>query len=311
MKKQEFKRSEIIIDTPVFNLHQFGTGKGHRVLVNPAAAGRHPNIGQNLIDALVENGKAVFAYELKAATQGTKNTSIEDLVSGLHECVERIGAPVYLPCLCQGTLPGAIYASIFPENVTRYANIAGTINSKTGCRNLIERYMEVDRVIEYHSGIVAMNNGIQKGELQIQAMSMVDPVFVYLKNGFDRYNLEVAGDIEGLKKWHRNNDWLNWKQDLAGVQFLQVLEWLFRDNRLYEGTFPDIMGREVNLSNIICPVHLFGGENDKITDVTQVFGMADKVGSKQVTKTIFKNSGHTSSFTRKANINTFIKTFFA
>jgi poly(3-hydroxyalkanoate) synthetase len=306
---QKFKNSKIVIDTPIYALHSWGNEKGIPKLINSAAAGRHPNIAQNLIDALVEYGKTVYAYELKPATQKTKNTSIENLVEGIHECVQFITEPVDLICLCQGTLPGAIYASIFPENVNKYANIAGTINSHTGCKNLIEQYMKISGVVEYHAGIVAMNGGVQKGSLQAMAMSMVDPVSVYITTYYDLFNMIVTGDDPGIKKWHRNDDWLQASQDIAGKWFLQCLEWLFRDNRLYNGTFPDIMDREVRLSNIVCPIHLFAGDNDKITDKTQVFGMAEKVGSNVKTKTLFTNSGHTSSFTRNINIKKFIDVF--
>lgn len=309
-RKQEFTGTKILFKEQAYCLRVLSYGTGTPILIIPPHAGKSGNIAIPLAKVCAEQGRTVFIYELFPATQETKNVSIENLVEHVHECVQFIDEPVDLICLCQGTLAGAIYASIFPKNVNRYVNFAGTINAKTGCDNLIERYMKRPWVLEYHTYHVFINGGVQKGELQGAAFFMVDPVFAYIGRWNDLYNLKVNKDTKGIEKWNRDNGWLDTTQDIAGTWYLQDLEWIFRDNRLYNDTFPDIMGRQVRLSNITCDVYLLCGDGDPVTHHTQTFGMADKVSSKNIYKILLPKSGHTAAFTRPANLDIFVKNFF-
>jgi poly(3-hydroxyalkanoate) synthetase len=295
---QEFKRSKVVLETNVFKLHEFNKGEGVSVLVVPPTAGRHPSIGQNLIDTFVKDGRTTYGYELLPATLETANTSIEDLVITLQQCINRINGPVDLVGLCQGTLASTILSCIFPNSVNTLSCVAGTINSKVNCGNLIERYMEIPGVLEFHKGLVTINGGIQKGLLQWFAFSLIDPTEVYIKRWFDIYNLIEQKDIKGIEKWKRNNDWYDYVIDIAGTWYLQDLEWLFRDNRLYNGTFPDILGRKVKLENICCDTYLYAGGADKITHVDQQLSMGNKVSGK-VTKIVFEGAGHSKSLAGK------------
>lgn len=51
--------------------------------------------------------------------------------------------------------------------------------------------------------------------------------------------------------------------DLPGAYFLDVSEWLFRENRLVSGTFP-VLGRSCGLSGIKAPTFLLCAEEDEI-----------------------------------------------
>lgn len=309
-KKQEFKGTKIVMIEQAYCLRVLNYGHGIPCLIIPPYAGKSGNVSIPAAKACAEQGRTVFIYELFPATQETKNVSIENLVEHVHGCVQFIGEPVELICMCQGTLAGAIYTSIFPENVNRYVNFSGTINAKTDCGNLIERYMALPWVLEYHQGIVAMNNGVQKGELQGNAFFMVNPVYAYIGRWFDYYNLKIKKDTKGIDKWEHDNSWLDTTQDIAGKWYLQTLKWLFYDNCLCNDTFPDMMGRQVRLSNITCDVHLLCGDKDPITHHTQTFGMADKVSSKKIYKILLPKSKHTAAFTRRANLDIFVKNFF-
>lgn len=299
---------QILIKTDAYELHLFNRGDGVPILINPPFAGRDWEIAENLINKCIKNNKTVYIFRLLEATQRTKNTSIEDLVLFLHECVQCVGEPVDLICMCQGSLAGTIYTSIFQENINRYVNIAGTINSRTGCNNLIERYMDLPFILEYHTGLVALNCGIQKGYLQYIAFGFIDPVEVYFGRHVKKYNLMNNNDTEGVEKWNKNNSWYDNFKDIAGCWYLQDFEWLFRDNRLYNGTFPNILGKEVRLENITCDVFAFAGKLDKITHETQCVAVCDKVSGRTF-QYVFPNAGHSRCFTGKEELDIIEKVF--
>lgn len=309
MTKQEFKRSTVVIETPVSILHQFSIGSGVPIFVVPPHAGRHGNISQNLIDALVLAGYPTYAYELLPATQSTKDTSIADLIEILDRCVETIlhltqTKRVLIVGLCQGAWLSALYTAKYPHKIVGYVNFAGPINTKTGQDNVIEKYMKTPNVLEKSQALVRLNNGIQLGIAQWLAFSMVSPQETYLKRWMDIWWYIANGDSEKIKKWQRDNGWHDYTIDLAGNQFLDCLKNHFFHNKLFDGTWI-IDGETYPLSNITCPVHLYAGNDDLITHPQQVFDMADKVSGPSY-KTLFPRAGHTKVFTGKKEIATFI-----
>lgn len=56
--------------------------------------------------------------------------------------------------------------------------------------------------------------------------------------------------------------------DLPGVYFLQVAEWLFRENRLARGSFP-ALGRPARLSEIEAPIFVLAAADDEVVALPQ------------------------------------------
>lgn len=300
--KQEFKRNEVVFENEVFRFHKFNEGEGVPVFVVPPHAGRHGNVAQNLIDAFVKEGRIVYSYELLPCT---KDTSIEDLINILYRCCKYIDEPVNLIGLCQGAWLSAMFTSLHQDMVKTYTNSAGPINTKTGCDNIIEKYMEIPFVYDYHKMVVNFNGGIQPGILQWLAFSFVNPVFVYQKRWFDGLNTLCRNNEEEIKKWKKNNDWYDYPIDLSGNWFLNCLKNHFLYNRLYNGSWR-VFGKEVNLKNITCPVYLYAGDKDDITHWRQVFDMGNVISSKEIYKILFEDAGHTKSFCGKEEVKTIV-----
>lgn len=305
--EQKFKRSRIMIETPVFRFHKFSTGSGTPVFVVPPHAGRHGNISQRIIDTCVNMHKSVYAYELKSATTQTNSTSIDDLICILQQCCQYIGQPVDMVCLCQGAWLGTIYTALFPETITRYFNFAGPINTKTGEDNIIERYCS-QASINTHKLIVNASYGLQPGNMQWLAFAMVRPDYIFITRWFDLWTHIMTGDEQAIEKWKRNNDWYDSPVNLAGTWFLECLENHFMKNRLYNGTW-NVLGEKVNLKNIACPVYLYAGGADEITNHKQVFDMGNKVSSTDIYCRLFPDAGHTKVFTGKKELKCFAEEF--
>jgi len=309
MTTQEFTGSEIVIDNPVYSLHKFSEGRGTPVLVTPPFAGRGGGIAQRMIEWCVAEGKTVYAYELKSATQETKGTSVKDLINIIDRCQQYIGQNIDLIGLCQGGWVSTIYTALHPQNVNKLAILAAPINTKTDPDNVIEKYMQTPGILPYHKNLVAMNNGIQSGMLQWFAFSMVKPSYVYYERWVDLFCLMISQDTKGLEKWNKNNTWHDSPQDLAGTWFLECLEHHFLNNELYNGEWI-IGGKRVDMSNITCPCYMFAGEDDEITGINQVFDMRNKVGVENSTCVLLPNAGHTRVFTGKKELDIFRDVFF-
>jgi poly(3-hydroxyalkanoate) synthetase len=314
-EKQSFKRSHVIVDTPTYAFHKFhdDNASGAPIFVVGPHAGRHVNIIQRLVDTCVAEGRPVYSYELKSANDENKSTTIEDLVQILYDCVTLIGEPVDLIGVCQGAWLGGLFAARFPDLVTKYANIVGPINTRTGQDNAIEKYMKHPGIVEYHQKKFDANGGIQKGDDQWFAFSMLDPWETYLGRFFTQQQNLFFGlftdKSKAIEKWEHNNSWHDDQQDL-GAWFMEVMKWHFKDNRIYEGTFPKILGEDVNFKNITCPVFLFAGGTDNITSTRQVLDMANIVGSTEIHSVIFEKDGHTNAFNREKSLKIFRKMFF-
>jgi poly(3-hydroxyalkanoate) synthetase len=310
MTAQKFNNSEVVLNTDVYSLHFFNHGEGTPVFIIPPHAGRHGNIAQKMIDMCVNQDKTVFAFELKSATQATKNTSIINLIEALTECQNFIGKKVDIIGLCQGGWVSAIYTALYQERIERFAAFATPINTKTGKKNAIEDYVSSNSfIIAYHKKIVEMHNGIQPGYMQWLAFSMVRPEYVYMERWMRLQQLMLSCDYNGLKKWKKNNDWYDEPQDLAGVWFLQAFKNLFYNNDLYEGRWK-VCNKIVNLNNITCPCFLYAGEDDDITHPQQMFDMKNKIGTTNVKCTCFPGAGHTKVFVGASELKQFKKDFF-
>jgi len=310
---QSFKNSKIIMDNHAFRLHYFipeNPTTQDPIFVIPPHAGRHGCIAQNLIDKCTSEGRRAFAFELKPATEKTKDVSICDLILYLEICgreIRRInfGSKFGLIGLCQGAWLGAIYAAQNPMNISFYCNFAGPINTQTGQDNIIERYCR-SASLDHHKALVEASGGLQLGIFQWMSFAMVNPKFVFVDRWLDFIKSSFSGDEEALKKWKKNNSWYDTPNDLAGKWFLECLENHFMENRLYEATWK-IDNEFVYLSSIKCPVYLYAGEDDEITHPQQVFDMESVLGSKEVHKTLFSGAGHTKVFVGSDELGYFAK----
>jgi len=295
-----------VIETPVYVWHMFSTGTGTPIVVVPPHAGRDWTISLNLIKVAVQTGRPVVAFELKSATWMTNNTSVSDLVNAIGAIHEFLGVDIEIVGLCQGGWVSSIYTAQNPDNVKKLAVFVAPINTNCAPDNLIEKHMRKPFVVEMQRMVVMMNLGLQLGALQWLAFSMVDPHQIYVQRHLDRAEMVRNSDEVGLAKWDKNNAWYDNKLDLAGVWFMDALENLFRDNRLYDGTWR-VNGKLVKLESITCPTHCYAGRTDNITDSRQVLALADKVSGPSF-KYILEG-GHTAGWTGRKGLQTFKETF--
>ncbi len=67
--------------------------------------------------------------------------------------------------------------------------------------------------------------------------------------------------------------------DLPGKYYLEVVDWLFKRNRIAQGQFV-ALGKQVNLSALHLPVFLLAARDDEFVAPGQVLGAAGLLGTK-------------------------------
>jgi poly-beta-hydroxyalkanoate depolymerase len=87
--------------------------------------------------------------------------------------------------------------------------------------------------------------------------------------------IEAPGtsDIEA-----RFNRWYACTVDLPGTYYLQVVEWLFKENRLAKGAFV-ALGRRIDLAEVRVPMFLLAARDDELVAPDQVFATERHVGT--------------------------------
>jgi poly(3-hydroxyalkanoate) synthetase len=108
-------------------------------------------------------------------------------------------------------------------------------------------------------GMWGFSHGPNEADVTLQTSEIVEP---------ERWP-ELS---ERFRQWHAET------VDLPGSFFLQVVEWLFKENRIAEGRFV-ALGQNIDLSKLTAPICLLAGSNDEVVSVDQLFAVARLVGT--------------------------------
>jgi poly(3-hydroxybutyrate) depolymerase len=128
-----------------------------------------------------------------------------------------------------------------------------------------------------------------------------------LLNFYDRFvsdyvNLWVnVRDEQYLERARRFQTWYEYTQNISGSWYLEAVEKLFMKNLLIKGELT-VLGRQIDLHAITCPVAMLAGEKDDITLVPQLFNMSSYVSTspENIFQTVVKDAGHISVFMGKS-----------
>lgn len=80
--------------------------------------------------------------------------------------------------------------------------------------------------------------------------------------------------VESFLRWHERTI------DLPGPYYLEVVNWIFRENRIATDKFR-ALGRVLALHELRCPVFLIAGDRDTVAPVKQVLATATLTGACQ------------------------------
>ena len=304
--------NSIKLELPSVILRDFSVGKDEdAILIIPPQAGHHSciadfNRGQSLVEAALKAGKkSVYATEWKDATLERRSETIDDFILAMRECIKSINSKVTLIGLCQGGWQAAIYAALFPADVSCLVLAAAPIdfqagNSKIGkCTSLFP--------LSFYRSMVMMGGGLLDGKFLLTGFKMLNPVERYCGDYFDIF-FNIA-DNTYLERNRKFREWYEYTQCIPGDFFLQVVEDLFIGNKLIKGELI-ILDKKVDLAAINHPLFLIAGEKDDITPGEQLFNIEHYVKSESIYKYTLP-AGHIGIFMARKIIDNYWPNIFA
>ena len=272
--------NQVRLDLRTMVLRDYGKPGGIPTLVDAPHAGHTAVIadyhdGQSLVQTLLANGLGHVALtDWKSATGDMKDLEIDNYLAEVVVAIDDLGGRVNLVGLCQGGWMAAMIAARFPEKVNSLVLAGAPIDTDAGDGPI--KRMAHQSPISFYEELVALGGGLMKGKYMLQGWKNMNPEQHYIQDHIDLY--EHIDDPAYLAKEETFNRWYENPIDLPGRWYLQVIEQLFKENRLAKGEFIGL-GRKLDLRDITCPTYLLAGAADDITTPEQVLGAAKYLGT--------------------------------
>ncbi|WP_245315742.1 alpha/beta fold hydrolase, partial [Bradyrhizobium neotropicale] len=268
----------VALELPTMRLRRCGSGtrSGQPALVCAPYALHRALIadfapGHSVVEALQHGGiDRVYLTDWRSASSEMRYFSIDSYLGDLNVAVDEIGAPVDLIGLCQGGWLSLIYAARFPAKVRRLVLVGAPVDLSidSALSRLTRNAPEM-----IYDQLVARGGGNVSGEEMLRFWSKApspDDIAAALQK--DLSDEEGAALRERFDRW--NAETLN----LPGTYYLQIVNWIFRENRIAAGTFT-ALGREIHLKDAKVPVFLLAGLDDEVVPATQALAIAHLIGT--------------------------------
>jgi len=290
--------NKIALELPSMTLRDFSTlNDGPATLICAPYALHGATIadfapGHSVVETLCRSGLPhVFVTDWRSATPETRYFTIDNYLADLNVAVDELGAPVDLVGLCQGGWLALVYAARFPKKVRRLVLVGAPIDV-AAAESQLSRFV-VDMPSTVFDEFVRSGEGIVHGG---QMLGMWG-----LSHGPDEAetSLQIPGDIDPGRRGELSERFRRWHAetvDLPGSFYLQVVTWLFKENRIAEGRFV-ALGQCIDLAKLCAPIFLLAGSSDEVVSVDQLFAVARLVGTpaEQLVK-LSEPCGHLSLF---------------
>jgi poly(3-hydroxyalkanoate) synthetase len=291
--------NEVVLELPSMRLRQFGRGTGSwAALVCAPFALHHSNVadfanGHSLVAALQAAGcSRVFVTDWRTASAEMRFFSIDNYFADINVAIDELGSPVDLIGLCQGGWMALVYAARFPGKVRKVVLVGAPVDIAAGNSALTGLASSVP--LSVYRNLVGFGDGRMPGQRLLELWGPWRPD----ADGI-RHALQLSADAAPDRVCSltaRFRDWYETTVDLPGTYYLQVVEWVFKQNRIADGQF-DALGRRIDLSTVRIPMFLLAARDDELVPPTQVFAVERHVGTsaRYVEKTLAPG-GHLGLF---------------
>nr|WP_245003358.1 alpha/beta fold hydrolase [Bradyrhizobium liaoningense] len=237
----------------------------HRALIADFAP------GHSVVQSLQNGGiDRVYLTDWRSATSDMRYLSIDSYLSDLNVAIDEIGAPVDLVGLCQGGWLSLLYAARFPAKVRRLVLAGAPVDLSID--SAMSRLARNAPGMVYDQ-LVARGGGNVSGKEMLRVWSKAP----------SREDIAAAlqkelSDEEGAALLARFDQWNVEPLDLPGTYYLEIVNWIFRENRIAAGNFV-ALGQKVRLKDVKAPVFLLAGLDDEVVPATQALATAGLVGT--------------------------------
>jgi poly(3-hydroxyalkanoate) synthetase len=226
----------------------------------------------SIVEALRREGlDRVHVTDWRSARPDMRYLSIDNLLADLNVAIDEIGPPVDLVGLCQGGWLALVFAARFPGKVRRLVLAGSPVD--VSAHSAISQAVATlpteafERMVDAGAGIVNVR------ELLGAWADRFGP------RAQDTLQLELTGETDCSRNLlQRFEAWNNATIDLPGTYYLEVVNSIFRENRIATGRFVAV-GRQIDPADIKVPVFLLAAANDEIVPLAQAFATAPLLGT--------------------------------
>lgn len=268
--------NRIALELPTMRLRDFSRGRGGQPVLICGPYALHSTMiadfthGHSIVERLQQSGlDRICLTDWRSASPDMRYFVIDQYLADLNVAVDDIGAPVDLIGLCQGGWLSLLYAARFPEKVRRLVLAGSPVDASvdSGLVRLVRGSPQAafERIVESGGGIV-------RGEHILRLWSRASDTETVLQRSLSP---DLAADRELRARFQR---WHDETVDLPGTYYLQVVRWIFRENRIANGSFV-ALGRTVSPADVKVPVFLLAGSDDEIVPAAQAMATASRLGT--------------------------------
>jgi poly(3-hydroxyalkanoate) synthetase len=182
----------------------------------------------SVVETLCQSGLSrVFVTDWRSATPETRYFTIDNHLADLNVAVDELGPPVDLIGLCQGGWLALVYAARFPKKVRRLVLVGAPVDIAAAESQLSHFVSDVP--FGMFDEWVRLGGGIVHGDRMLALWGLSDQAEAALQNPADIDPAQRRELIDRFRQWHAETI------DLPGSFFLQVVNWLFKQNRSRKG----------------------------------------------------------------------------
>ena len=231
--------------------------------------------GHSLVRALRNAGLShICVTDWLSAAPRMRYLSIDNYLADLDLAVDELGGKVDLIGLCQGGWMALLFAARFPEKVHKLV-LAGAPVDIRAAESPLSR-LTAQMPLAMFEQLVEFGGGRILGDRVLGLWGART-----LESASVRQLLQVPRRIGG-PAWRRLeaefHEWHATTVDLPGTYYLEVVEWLYKQNRLAEGSLI-ALGHRIDLARIRLPLFLLAARDDDVVAPEQVFATARRVST--------------------------------
>ncbi len=230
--------------------------------------------GYSLVETLRLAGiRKLFVTDWRSATPELRNLTIDTLLADLNVAVDELGPPVDLIGLCQGGWLALVYAARFPAKVRRLVMAAAPVDVAAG-DSVVSRiagevpFAAFEELVRAGDGRMLGARVLERWPSVLQADEIAN--VLQLPAGLDARQRHAL-----LRRYRR---WNGTVVDLPGPYYLQVVQWVFKENRIARGRFV-ALGRTIDLKAVRVPCYLLAARDDTLVAPDQLMAVAHLIGT--------------------------------
>jgi poly(3-hydroxyalkanoate) synthetase len=163
-----------------------------------------------------------------------------------------------------------VYAARFPKKVRRLVLVGAPIDIAAAESQLSHFVSDVPFGV--FDEWVRLGEGIVYGDRMLVLWGLSDRAEAALQNPGDIDPAQRRELIDRFRRWYAETI------DLPGSFFLQVVNWLFKENQIAQGRFV-ALGQCIELAQVRTPICLLAASHDEVVSMDQLFAVALLVGT--------------------------------